>query len=502
MAVFLAISGCSAAGLAVYAVIAAIAYFICRQIWVWHRLRHIPGPWSASWSLWWQLRGAMSGDFPQILKETIDEYGPLVRIGPNQLVSSDPDVLRHMSAVRGHFTKGGFYKAGRIVPGVDNVVSAVDEGQHKAMRAQMNSTYTTRGDEEYGFEAAMDRQIRNFISMLETKYISTDLAIRPVDMAEKTQFLALDIIGDISVGKPFGYLENDQDLYNYNEINMSSLPIMTFVSVLPGITEILHKWPFRLALPKEGDQVGFGRLMGFVTATIETGMRKSDANVGGLLHSHTYPGVTKEDMIQQGFVTIIAGSNSTAHTIRMTLLSTITAPSAHKALLHEIDAARQHVQDPISWREIQGLPYLQAVVKEGLRMWPPVSGLGFKRVPPGGEHVNGYFVPGGTEIGQAFLAVGRSKAIWGPDADIFRPERWLHACPADLKKMNSAVDTHFGGGKFSCLGKPIAMMELHKTIYELMKRFDMSVVNPDKPMKSKASIFICDTDFWVTLRKR
>lgn len=100
-------------------------------------------------------------------------------------------------------------------------------------------------------------------------------------------------------------------------------------------------------------------------------------------------------------------------------------------------------------------------------MWPPVSGLGFKRVPPGGEHINGYFVPGGTEIGQAFLAVGRSKRIWGADADIFRPERWLCASPDDLKRMNHAVDTHFGGGKFSCLGKPIAMMELNKTVYEV-----------------------------------
>lgn len=45
-----------------------------------------------------------------------------------------------MSAVRGNFTKGRFYKAGRIVPGVDNVVSALNEDKHKTMRTQMNST--------------------------------------------------------------------------------------------------------------------------------------------------------------------------------------------------------------------------------------------------------------------------------------------------------------------------------------------------------------------------
>ncbi len=63
--------------------------------------------------------------------------GPLVRIGPSQLLSSDPEVIRRMAAVRGSFTKGRFYQSGRIVPGVDNVVSTRNEDKHKAMRAQM-----------------------------------------------------------------------------------------------------------------------------------------------------------------------------------------------------------------------------------------------------------------------------------------------------------------------------------------------------------------------------
>ncbi|KAM3560310.1 hypothetical protein ARSEF4850_003728 [Beauveria asiatica] len=461
----------------------------------------------------------MSGVFPQILKEATDQYGPLVRIGPNQLVSSDPEVLGRMSAVRGNYIKARFYKSARIIPGVDNVVSALNEDKHKAMRAQMNSTFTVKGDDEYGFEAAMDRQIQNFITMLETKYTSTDSEIRPVDMAEKAQFLALDIIGDIFIGKPFGYLKQDQDLYNFNKINMSSLPILTFVSILPGIADVIHTWPFRLALPKEEDQVGFGRLLKFVTKSVEAAMHRNEIKEGGMVQKHVHNDLTKNEMIQQGFVAMyvhccaysssranvhasIAGSNTTAHTILMTLLSIIAAPWAVKALQKEIDEARPSVHDPISWREIRQLPYLQAVIKEGLRMWPPVSGLGFKLVPPGGEHIDGHFVPGGTEIGQAFLAVGRSKQIWGADADVFRPERWLCAREADLNRMSKAVDTHFGGGKFSCLGKPMAMMELHKTVYELMKRFDMAIIHPDKPMKTKASIFVCDTDFWVTLRKR
>lgn len=81
-------------------------------------------------------------------------------------------------------------------------------------------------------------------------------------MAEKTQFYALDVIGDISVGTPFGFLAEDKDLYNYNHINITALPAMNVVSVLPWLTKILHRWPLCLVLPREGDIVGFGRLMG------------------------------------------------------------------------------------------------------------------------------------------------------------------------------------------------------------------------------------------------
>lgn len=100
-------------------------------------------------------------------------------------------------------------------------------------------------------------------------------------------------------------------------------------------------------------------------------------------------------------------------------------------------------------------------------MWPPVGGLGFKQVPPSGDTINGYFIPGGTQIGQGFYAVGRSKAVWGPDADVFRPERWIGVGEEEGRRMNAAVDTHFGGGKYACLGKNIALMELHKAVFEV-----------------------------------
>lgn len=186
----------------------------------------------------------------------------------------------------------------------------------------------------------------------------------------------------------------------------------------------------------------------------------------------------------------------------MVLYGLMTTPHALAALLAEIDALGSAASNPVSWSEIQKLPYLKAAVQEGLRMWPPVAGLAFKTVPPAGEYIHGYWVPGGTEIGQAFHAVGRSKELWGDDADVFRPERWLEASEADARAMAVAVDTHFGGGRFSCLGKPIAMVEIHKAVFELVKQFDMDIIHPDSPIKVTACVFVFATDFWVNLRHR
>lgn len=63
--------------------------------------------------------------------------GPLVRIGPNELLSTDPEVIRRISGVRSRYQKGRFYDSGKVTPGVDTVVSMRDEKKHKAMRAKM-----------------------------------------------------------------------------------------------------------------------------------------------------------------------------------------------------------------------------------------------------------------------------------------------------------------------------------------------------------------------------
>lgn len=153
----------------------------------------------------------------------------------------------------------------------------------------------------------------------------------------------------------------------------------------------------------------------------------------------------------------------------MTLLCLITTPTSYTTLQREIDSAMAagKISSPIAESEAKKLPYLQAVIREGLRMYPPVTGLGSKQVPKGGDIINGQFVPEGTQVGTNYFGLMRSKSVWGNDADLFRPERWLEAKEDQLKVMNGVADLAFGYGKYSCLGKPVAMMELNKIFVEV-----------------------------------
>jgi cytochrome P450 len=154
----------------------------------------------------------------------------------------------------------------------------------------------------------------------------------------------------------------------------------------------------------------------------------------------------------------------------MIMLHTISSPRVYSRLQAEIDSALRdgNISRPvISNEEALALPYLQAVIKEALRIFPPGTGLASKLVPPGGDTIDGVFLPGGTKIGICTWGVMRNKEIFGQDAGTFRPERWLDASAEESAKMERFQDFVFGYGKYVCLGRRVALIELNKIIVEV-----------------------------------
>jgi cytochrome P450 len=85
----------------------------------------------------------------------------------------------------------------------------------------------------------------------------------------------------------------------------------------------------------------------------------------------------------------------------------------------------RNLTTPITYAQTLEMPFLQAVIKEAGRLHPSIMYQLPRYAPPEGVTIDGKFLPSGTEVGMTPLTMNRDKAIFGEDADEFRPERWL-----------------------------------------------------------------------------
>lgn len=184
-------------------------------------------------------------------------------------------------------------------------------------------------------------------------------------------------------------------------------------------------------------------------------------------------GMTQKEIEVETIIQLAAGSDTTATTIRATMLYIMTTPRVYFKLKAEIRTAvgSGNVSLPITNDQAKGLPYLQAVIMEGLRIRPPLTFGFYKRLPPGtATIVDGLVIPGGTAVGINAVAMMRTQSIFGQDVQTFRPERFLE-CSSDMRgEMVRTVELAFGYGRWMCVGKTLAFTELNKIFFEVRQR--------------------------------
>lgn len=112
------------------------------------------------------------------------------------------------------------------------------------------------------------------------------------------------------------------------------------------------------------------------------------------------------------------------------------------------------------------MTYFQACKAEGLRLCLPVSQLRDQEVPPGGENLHGYCIPGRTIVCLNIAATHR-HSIYGDDLEEFRPDRWLIDDTAQVKEMRHDLGLIFGSSGSKCPGTNVADMILNKLIFEV-----------------------------------
>ena len=166
--------------------------------------------------------------------------------------------------------------------------------------------------------------------------------------------------------------------------------------------------------------------------------------------------------------TSVAGSDITATALRAAVLYIITSPPVYNRLTNEIANAEtlKKLSRPASHDEAKQLPYLQACIKEALRIFPPITWPRERVTPPQGDMLLEHFIPGGTFIGIDAVGTMRNE-VFGDDPDVFRPERWLKKSPSDIAAMEKVHELVFGHGDTRCLGIRIAQMTLCKVLVEV-----------------------------------
>ncbi|KAL1594629.1 hypothetical protein SLS60_010390 [Paraconiothyrium brasiliense] len=340
------------------------------------------------------------------------------------------------------------------------------------------------GKENTDLEPTIDRYINQYTSLIRQKYLSTSAQHKTMDLARKTQYLTLDVISDIGFGQAFGDLANDSDMNSYIESTDAVMASMTFL-LASGMLRILQ-WPpiARLIGPNEKSKSGFGKSMATARRLIDDRLKSETDSRTDMLAAFMRHGLTREDLFTEAWLQIIAGSETTATSIRGTMLYVISNPRVYAKLQREIDdtVAKGLAPGVVPDAVAKELVYLQAVLREGFRIRPPVTDIVPKKVPAGGDRVvvegETVFLPGGTNVGYSVDGLNSRKDIFGEDADLFRPERWIvDESGGDIKKiteMKKTTELIFGYGKYQCLGKNIAWMEYSKAVFEVRPCYETS----------------------------
>ncbi|KAJ9424390.1 pisatin demethylase [Fusarium oxysporum] len=466
------------------AALAIIAWYIVSSVISWYRLRHIPGPLLAKFSYLWLARLALSGKQYETHLELNKKYGPIVRVGPYEVLTDDLELLRKVNGTKSLYAKGASYSGSRLNPWHESLFMMRDPIAHDKMKAKLIYGYS--GKETMGPEAAIDEQIMNLVRLIQDKYISKPREFRPLLWSKTAGLFTLDVISRLALGQEFGCLNRDEDIYCFFDTLRDYLPIVSLTTDVPWLRNIAFSPLFlRLFGPSIKDKKGIGKMMGLTNKVVEE-FYHSDGEVRrDMLSSFKKHGLTKDQCEIESIFMFVAGSDTTASVIRAGMLHILATPHVYCRLKREIaNTIREgRASKPISNADSLFQPYIQAIVYECLRIRSVSTNMSFKEVPTGGDVYNGKFLPAGTNIGMNFSGLLRSETLFGKDAHIFRPERFTEVDDKTSAKLKRDVELTFGLGRWSCLGKPIALMELNKIFFELFRHFDFQLAEPHKAMQ-------------------
>ncbi|KAK0448606.1 cytochrome P450 [Armillaria borealis] len=521
---------------------------------VYKRLRRIsitnvPGP---QWKSW------VYGNLPELLKGEAGEmdfkwqsqYGDVVRIraplGEDRLLVSDPKALQYIYQTSGYrFIKPpGRKELGRLATGTG--IFFVEGDDHKRHRKVLLPGFG--GSEAKFYVPVFFTHAGKMTSKWRELISATDEQSVVIDIPSWTSRATLDAIGEAAFDYQFGALdESAKPLTNaFTNMLFDTFAVATDNSTLSlCLMDWLPKWVVRFIVEKAPikrleharvtrdltDEVakqllnekyealaadkprrdimsllGTLPLFGLFVYMNLTYTMSVKANVSENPKSRLNP----EELLAQMNSIMFAGHETTANTLSWTFLELAKHREAQDRLRVEIRKKERVIfnrgDTEFSVQDLDTMPYLTAVVKEVLRFHPIVYNItrvaAQDHVLPlskpvtltTGKVVQEIAIPKGTFIITSIAGYNRNKGVWGEDAHVFDPARWLRG---DMSKQ-VPVGVYgnllsFSGGIRSCIGWRFAVLELHAFIAEVVNNFEFSLTQESERIRREACAIMTPT---------
>ncbi|RDB17349.1 hypothetical protein Hypma_001992 [Hypsizygus marmoreus] len=205
--------------------------------------------------------------------------------------------------------------------------------------------------------------------------------------------------------------------------------------------------------------------------------------------------MTEAEVIGNVRALVFAALDTTSSALSATLHMLAKNPDAQQRLREEVLKASND-DESIPYDTLVDLPFLDAVCRETLRLFPPLVTVprvtATNAILPiatpitgvDGRQLNEILIPANTPIYSSVLSSNRNPAIWGPDTYEWKPERWINGLPSTVKEASipgiySHLMTFLGGGH-SCIGFKFSQLEMKIVLAVLVKNFEFSPSIKDK----------------------
>ncbi|SJL11749.1 uncharacterized protein ARMOST_15157 [Armillaria ostoyae] len=455
-------------------------------------VKHINGPPSASFWLGHELVLRSQEEFGDLETKWRREYGTVYRIGgcfgQDLLVVSDPKALEHIFHPSRPYPKTSDvnFIFGLILGGFGGLIVAEKEDHHR-QRKILNPAFSSTNlrNSQVIFQRCSDKVV-NALKLCTTT--------EPIDVVHWMSRVSLDIIGlrkwyqwsfyaaglTLPTGAfryDFGSLDGRdteleiamKHLFTASQSNPSSVELMVvaLIRMLPNsVLQILKLLPTReiRQLASVGEIARKTAREILTTYGVQDG---TDKDIVDILTRARHTGQMRDDEIELQFITFLLAGHETTATNLSWLLYELAAHPEHQSIIREEVKHSYH-------DDYGSLPFLNAVIKESLRLHPIVHTP--TRTAPHDDVLpltgsKTLAIPKGQTIFCSAYLYNRLPSIWGADAEEWNPARFLDkTIPISLGVYANLMS--FSSGSRSCIGWRFAVMEMQTVLANLIQNFE------------------------------